>query len=65
MPNPKKRHSNERTRTRRAHDFLTFPGVTKCKQCGAPVLTHRVCAKCGWYKGRQVITPKIKEKKAE
>jgi large subunit ribosomal protein L32 len=65
MPNPKRRHSNMRTRLRRTHDFLVFPGVTKCPKCSAAILPHRVCKKCGYYKGRQVITPKVKEKKAE
>ncbi len=63
MANPKRRHSNTRTNTRRAHDALKLKSVSKCSQCGAPILSHRVCMECGYYRGRQVITIKIKEKK--
>ncbi|MBN2452173.1 MAG: 50S ribosomal protein L32 [Lentisphaeria bacterium] len=30
------------------------PGV--CSMCGEPVMPHRVCAKCGHYRGRQVVS---------
>lgn len=63
MANPKRRHSNTRSRLRRAHDFLTAPSNSKCPQCGAARLPHRVCKKCGYYKGKQVVTIKVKEKK--
>ncbi|MBU3758996.1 MAG: 50S ribosomal protein L32 [Candidatus Omnitrophica bacterium] len=63
MANPKRRHSNTRTQTRRAHDFIKLKSVSKCSNCSAPVLPHRVCMACGFYKGRQVLTIKIKEKK--
>jgi large subunit ribosomal protein L32 len=49
MPNPKRRHSNRRTRTRRA-TYALKAGVTNyCAHCGAPVRTHRVCENCGYY----------------
>ncbi len=54
MPNPKRRHSNERTQNRRAHDALK-PGVSECPNCHEPKLPHRVCPHCGQYKGREVI----------
>ncbi|MCM8775547.1 MAG: 50S ribosomal protein L32 [Candidatus Omnitrophica bacterium] len=63
MANPKRRHSNTRTRLRRAHDFLSPKPVSKCTHCGAAVLTHQICPACGYYRGRQVITVKVKEKK--
>ncbi len=63
MANPKRRHSNTRTRLRRAHDFLKVRSLTKCTQCGAPVLSHRVCPACGYYRGKQVIVRKTKETK--
>ncbi|MDA2928369.1 50S ribosomal protein L32 [Acidobacteria bacterium AH-259-O06] len=55
MPNPKRRHSKSRRGKRRAHDFLTAPNLSTCSNCGSPVLPHRVCPNCGYYKGRQVI----------
>ena len=63
MANPKRRHSNTRTRLRRAHDFLKLKSVSQCPQCGAPRLPHRVCPSCGFYRGKQVITIAVKEDK--
>ncbi len=63
MANPKRRHSNTRSRLRRAHDGLKILSVSKCPQCGVPQIPHRVCPACGYYRGRQVITIKMKEKK--
>ena len=63
MANPKRRHSNTRTRLRRAHDFLKVKSLSKCSHCGAPTVPHRVCPLCGFYRGKQVITLKVKEKK--
>ena len=63
MPNPKRRHSNARTRKRRTHDSLDNPALNKCKNCGALKLPHRVCPKCGFYKGAQVVKKKDKKKK--
>jgi large subunit ribosomal protein L32 len=58
MPNPKRRHSKQRTRTRRAHDFLVPKSLSTCPQCHEAKLPHRVCPKCGYYKGREVIAVK-------
>lgn len=63
MANPKRRHSNTRTRLRRAHDFLDKKSVSKCAHCGTAVIPHRVCGKCGHYKGRQVLTIKAASSK--
>jgi large subunit ribosomal protein L32 len=60
MPNPKRRHSKARRDTRRAHDFLTRPGVSTCSSCGEPKLSHRVCPACGQYREREVIEVKDK-----
>ena len=59
MPNPKRRHSKARTRSRRAHDFLTAKSLSKCPQCQEAKMPHRACMKCGYYKGREVV--KVKE----
>jgi large subunit ribosomal protein L32 len=55
MPNPKRRHSKQRTSTRRAHDHLKRPGLAECPNCHKPLIPHRVCASCGKYNGREVI----------
>ena len=34
---------------------LIVPGLVECGTCGNKVLPHRVCPKCGYYRGNQVI----------
>ena len=63
MPNPKRRHSNTRTRLRRAHDALKIKSLSKCSHCGASIIPHRLCKHCGYYKGKRVLTLKVKSKK--
>jgi large subunit ribosomal protein L32 len=58
MPNPKRRHSKRRTAIRRSHDALTPVGTSECPNCHERKLPHRVCRKCGTYKGRTVIAVK-------
>ncbi len=49
MPNPKRRHSKQRTSTRRAHDGLRRTQTSLCPNCHEPKLSHRVCPHCGQY----------------
>jgi large subunit ribosomal protein L32 len=53
MPNPKRRHSKTRTAKRRTHDALKPAGLGVCPHCHEAKLPHRVCANCGYYRGRQ------------
>lgn len=55
MPNPKRRHSRSRTGKRRAHDHLVPRSDSICPHCSESTVPHRVCPKCGYYRGRQVI----------
>jgi large subunit ribosomal protein L32 len=52
MPNPKRRHSKQRTAKRRSHDFLTPTGTGNCPNCNAKKLPHTICDNCKQYKGR-------------
>ncbi len=63
MALPKRRHSRQRQAKRRTHDRLKAITLTPCPQCGALKQSHRVCAACGYYAGKQVIVKK--EKKAK
>jgi len=65
MPVPKKRHSNTRTRTRRANWKLKALNLSECPQCHAPILSHHACAKCGTYQGRMVMKAQVEEPKAK
>lgn len=58
MAVPKFRTSKSKRDMRRAHHFLTAPGISTCSNCGAVRRPHSVCAACGHYKGKQVMTAK-------
>jgi len=58
---PKRRASTTKVRKRKAHwKKLSAPNLVRCPRCYEPMLPHRVCMSCGYYKGRQVL--RIKEK---
>ena len=61
MPNPKRRHSHARTRTRRAHDALKTPQFYTDENTGEAMVPHRIDAKTGMYKGRKIIDVKNTE----
>lgn len=58
MAVPKRRQSNARTGSRRAHDAKKPKQLTFCNSCGAATPTHVVCAKCGHYMGRTLVEPR-------
>jgi large subunit ribosomal protein L32 len=58
MANPKRRHSQKRTSTRRAHDALKSHSLSECPNCHERKMPHRACPKCGHYKGREVLEVK-------
>ena len=62
MPVPKKRHSNTRTRTRRANWKLKLTNLADCPQCKSKVLPHHACQVCGTYQGRVVLKIDSEEK---
>jgi large subunit ribosomal protein L32 len=63
MANPKRRHSNTRTRLRRSQDFLKVKSSSRCPHCGASILPHRICDACGYYRGKQILTVEVKTEK--
>ncbi len=64
MAHPKRQHSRQRQRKRRTHYKTTIPALASCPQCMKPVISHRVCPFCGYYKGNMVIAAETEEKKA-
>ena len=57
MGNPARKFSKGRRDRRRAQTFkLSAPNIVECPQCHEKKLTHRVCKKCGFYNGKQVVT---------
>ncbi|MCL2191264.1 MAG: 50S ribosomal protein L32 [Treponema sp.] len=61
MAVPRGKTSHARTSRRQSINMkLTAPNLVQCGTCGNKVLLHRVCPKCGFYRGRQVIVPDSK-----
>lgn len=62
---PKKRHSRQRKGKRRASIRLQSPKGVYCTNCGNIILPHMICKACGFYKGKQFLTLKKKDKKKD
>ena len=61
MAVPKYKTSKARTSRRQTINMkLDAPNLIACSTCGNKVLLHRVCPKCGFYRGKQVIEPSSK-----
>jgi len=55
MAVPRYKTSKARTRRRQSINMkLSAPATIECSSCGNRVLLHRVCSKCGFYRGKQV-----------
>lgn len=52
---PFRKVSKTRKRMRRSHNALTANGTVTCPNCGEAIRPHRVCSKCGYYKGKEVV----------
>lgn len=55
---PFRRTSKMKKRMRNSHSALTVPGMIVCPNCGELTVSHRACANCGYYKGKQVVAKK-------
>lgn len=51
MAVPFRKISKTRKRMRRTHYKIEANGLVKCPNCGEMIRPHRVCDKCGYYKG--------------
>jgi large subunit ribosomal protein L32 len=56
MAVPKKKTSKSRRNMRRAHHALPAASYVECPNCGEIKRPHHLCAACGHYNGREVIT---------
>jgi large subunit ribosomal protein L32 len=56
MAVPKKKKSSSRRDQRRSHDALPPSTHHECPNCGELKRPHHVCAACGFYDGREVIS---------
>lgn len=56
MIEPKKKVSKARRNTRHtANSFAKAPTLVVCSHCHEMKESHKVCPKCGYYNGKQVI----------
>jgi large subunit ribosomal protein L32 len=55
MAVPKKKQSKSRSGKRAANWKASAPAYAECPQCRQPTMSHRVCANCGYYAGRQAV----------
>ncbi|HEX9651518.1 MAG TPA: 50S ribosomal protein L32 [Cyclobacteriaceae bacterium] len=55
MAHPKRKISKTRRDKRRTHYKAYVKTYMECSNCGAPVLYHRVCSECGYYRGKQAV----------
>ena len=55
MGTPQNKTSKRKLRARKGANRYRGIQVGKCTHCGAPALPHRVCPRCGFYKGKQVL----------
>jgi large subunit ribosomal protein L32 len=58
MAVPARRTSKTTKRQRRSNFKLTVTGLVKCPNCGETIQSHKVCPKCGFYDGKQVVSVK-------
>ncbi|OPZ88546.1 MAG: 50S ribosomal protein L32 [candidate division TA06 bacterium ADurb.Bin417] len=63
MPNPFRKHSHSRGAKRRSANRLKARGTTLCANCNEPILSHRVCPSCGYYRGKPALIVKTKKEK--
>ena len=55
MAVPFRRTSQTKKNMRRTHDKIIPNELVTCSNCGEVIQPHRVCTKCGYYKGKSVI----------
>jgi large subunit ribosomal protein L32 len=60
MPVPKRKQSRKRRDQRSANKHITVKSFSVCPQegCDAAFVSHRVCSKCGFYRGNSILTVK-------
>lgn len=52
---PTQKRTKASARRRASHFGLKKPNVIKCSNCGASIMPHKACGKCGYYKNEKKI----------
>jgi large subunit ribosomal protein L32 len=56
MAVPKRKTSPSKRNMRRSHHALTPTQFQECPNCGELKLPHNMCAACGHYNGREIVS---------
>jgi len=62
---PAKRTTNSKRDMRRSHHALSAIVTGNCPKCSNPILAHRACTHCGFYRGREAVNVLVKLDKKE
>ncbi|HPN96623.1 MAG TPA: 50S ribosomal protein L32 [Candidatus Moranbacteria bacterium] len=66
MPVARQRHTKARRDRARVFLKLKTKKLSACSNCGAKIVSHTTCPKCGYYKKKEVVnTMKKVNKKAK
>lgn len=66
MAVPKEKVSKQRKHKRNSANFKAIaPTLVECPNCKELKQPHKVCPKCGMYKGKTVVDTKKKTKKED
>ncbi len=58
MPVPKRKLSRKRRDQRSANKGIKPQSMSRCQTCQSPIMPHKVCSECGYYKGIKVLRTK-------
>lgn len=47
--------SHSRRGKRRSHHALKAPSFATCPRCTQPMMPHRICSNCGYYRRERVV----------
>ncbi len=61
MAVPKRKQSKQRTNTRYANFKAHAATLVECPHCHELKEAHKVCAKCGYYDGNEVVPQEAKK----
>ena len=61
MAVPFRKVSKTRKNMRRTHYKITANGLVECSNCKEMIRPHRVCPKCGFYKGENKLSKEKQE----
>ena len=56
MAVPFRKVSKTRRNMRRTHYKVNANGLVECPNCKEMIRPHRACPKCGFYKGKNVVS---------